>query len=139
MPDRHWSDDELISRLYGVGPQDGHLEECEDCGQRWRRFLAARERILKPPEVSQELLLRQRRRIYEKLEESEESRAWSFAPALAVAIMLVLAFVVSGPTPSPEPSLASSDAQFFSEIYSLVNTAEPQATEPIRGLFEAQQ
>jgi hypothetical protein len=140
MAGKHWSDDELVSRLYGVGPEDSHLEECEDCAERWRQLLAVRERVLSPPQVSEQVLAQQRRAIYERLEPSGEG-SWglSFAPALAVAMMLLLAFLVSGPSPSPQPSLASTDAQFFEEVYSLVENVEPQAIEPILGLFEVEQ
>jgi len=140
MADRHWSDDELVSRLYEVGPEGAHLKECEHCAQRWRRLLAAREQRLRAPEVSEEFLAEQRRAIYRRLDRAPaRSPSWPLAPALALAVMLLLAVVLSRPAPEPEASLASSDAQFFTEVYSVVQSTEPRAAGPLHGLFEVQQ
>jgi hypothetical protein len=140
MAGKHWSDDELLSRLYGVGPENSHLEECAECGERWRRLLAARERVLESPGVPETFLAAQRRAIYERLEHrAETARGFSLTPGLAVAVMILLALLVAGPRPKEQPRLASSDAQFFSEIYSVVQSTEPAAIEPIRGLFEVEQ
>ena len=35
MYDKHWSDDDLVARLYGVKPEDPHIRECGFCAQRW--------------------------------------------------------------------------------------------------------
>ncbi len=34
MTSRHWTEDELVAHLYGVGPTDGHLEVCNECSSR---------------------------------------------------------------------------------------------------------
>ncbi len=144
MPARHWTDDELIARLYGVGPEDGHLEECGECAARWRRFVAVRERALVEPEVSQEFLTAQRRRIYERI---EAPRHVFWKPALGVPIaataMILAALLLSGPKPSPQPTLASSDrpkdAELFADIYDTLESAELQALSPVQGLFEEKQ
>lgn len=140
MKQRHWNDDELIARLYGVGPPDGHLEECEDCAGRWRRLLAARQRLLRPPEVSEKRMALLRHAINRRIEEPAENWRPAFAGALATVALLFLALLLSRPAPSPEPlmavSSAPSEAELFAEIYDTAETAEPAAVAPIHSLFE---
>lgn len=142
MAGKHWSEEELIQRLYGVGPEGRHLEECEECGERWRRLLAVRSRVLESPQAPEEFLARQRRAIYQRIEQPDR-RAWrpALVHAAGLALLLVFALLVLRPGPEPQPTMASasSDAQFFSEVYSEVQSIEPDAVAPIRGLFEVQQ
>ena len=136
MAGRHWTGEELIGRLYGIGPGDGHLEECAECSERWQRLLIARSEVLQVPHVPEDLLIRQRRAVYDQLEQPR--RAWrpAFAHAVAVAMLLVLAILMLRPALTPQPTRASSDTQLFSEVYSEIQSTEPDAVAPIRGLFE---
>lgn len=138
MKTRHWSDDELIDELYGVGPGDGHLGECEECQTRRQRLQAARERTLEPVAVSEEFLSRQRRAFHQRLEKRERAARWyRLAPAaLATAAVVVLAVALYRPAPAPvaEPN----DAQLFAESYSMVASDEPEAVQWVHGLFETE-
>ncbi len=139
MRQRHWSDEELIARLYGSEPEGGHLEECEGCGRRWRALLAARERFLAEPELPAGFLARQRVQIYEVLDQRAQPwwrRAW--APVTAAAVMVLLALLIVRPAPMPQPRMASSEAQVFAEVYALVES-EPEAVTPMYALFEVRQ
>lgn len=137
---KHWSDEDLIDRLYGIGPADGHLQECGDCRQRWLAVQRRREASRVSAEVPVALLAAQRARILERME-GGLSRPWGIrlTPALATLGVLVLGLVLSRPDPAPAPSLASNDSQFFTEIYAMVDSTGPMAADPIYGLFEEQQ
>ena len=63
----HWSDEDFIDHVYGVGPYDGHLDVCGECRARARLTSARRESVTRPPEVSHEFLAEQRRRIHLRL------------------------------------------------------------------------
>jgi hypothetical protein len=132
---KHWSNEDLIDRLYGIGPDNSHLDECEDCRARWLQVQARRSIVLEPPEVPRELLLAQQRAIRDRIESGHRG-SWTFrlAPVMAAFCVVVLGLVLSGPAPPPEPSLAVND-QFYSEIYSMVES-EPWVAEPMYGLFE---
>ncbi len=139
MKHAHWSDEELIARLYGSEPEDGHLEECEECGRRWRALLAARARFLAEPDLPAGFLARQRAQIFAVLDQG--AQPWwrrAVAPVTAAAAMSLLALLLVRPAPTPQPSLASSEAQVFAEVYALVES-EPEAVTPIYALFEVQQ
>ena len=140
MEVRHWSDNELIARLYGAAQDDGHVEQCEECTRRWRQLQAVRLSVLAEPHVPPDLLARQRRAVYLRLE-NPAAYPWQipFAPAVAVMMMILVAIVLSRPAPSPEPARASSEAQLISDVYSVVQSSEPNATAPIQGLFEVKQ
>jgi hypothetical protein len=141
MADKHWNDDELIGRLYGVGPEDGHLEECRDCAGRWRQLLAVRRCVLEAPEPSQEFLAAQRRALCERIERGD-APSWRvpFIPSMAGAVMmLLLGFLLSGPRPAQQPSMAASSDVQLTEVYAAVQDVEPAAVEPIHGLFEENQ
>ena len=77
------------------------------------------------------------RSVYQRLE-TERGGLWILqpAPALAAVSLVVLGVLLSEPVPPPQPTLASNDAQFYTEIYSLVENTEPEAMAPIYGLFE---
>ena len=134
---KHLSDEDLINRLYELGREDSHLDECEECRARWLELLARRQRLLVTPQVPAELLAGQRRSIYQRLEtERSGFGPIRFAPAVAAVSVVVLGVLLSRPVPAPQPTLAVNDAHFFTEIYSLVESTEPEAVAPIYGLFE---
>jgi len=138
MTSRHWNDDELIARLYGLGPQDGHLEECGKCSARWRSLVAARERRPAEEPVSEEFLAAQRQSVIRRLDAGRGFRRWLilWPPALATAAVVVLAVVLY--RPSPVAPRDPSDAELFAESYSLAQGLEPVAVEWVHGLFETE-
>ena len=137
---RHWDDHELIERLYGLGPEDGHLDECEHCAGRMSALLSARGQNLAPPAVAEELLARQRLAIRRSLETPGVHRRWlPYGSAVATAAVLLAAVLLYRPAPAPEPNRFPSDAEIFAEAYSLARSSEPLAAEPMHALFEEEQ
>lgn len=134
----HWSDEDLINKLYGIGREDSHLSECAACGARWNAIEARRQELTVEPEISASFLAAQRRQIHERLED-RSGFGWHlpFAPAMAVMCVVVLGVMLSGPAPSPPPTTMAtnglSDSEFYTEIYSLVENPEPWAAEPVCG------
>jgi hypothetical protein len=66
---------------------------------------------------------------------------WKAVTAFAGAAAMVLGFIAYHPE-LPKPAAvqtASSDSQFFNEIYSDLQQTEPRAVKPIRRLFQEQQ
>lgn len=141
MRERHWTDEELIARLYGVGPSDGHVEQCAECSGRWRDLMAARERVLQErPVVADSFWAAQRRAVMDRIEHrTHKPWMWSLTPVLSTVALVLMAIVLSRPVPVEQPVLSSSEAELFTDIYSEVHSAEPAAVTPIRGLFEAGQ
>ena len=128
MGSRHWDDHELIERLYGLGPADGHLDECELCAARMSALASAREQVLAPPYVSEELMTRQRLAIRRSLETPARNRRWlPYGSAVATAAVLLMAVLLYRPAPAPKVSGTLSDAEFFAEVYSLTKSSEPVA------------
>ena len=137
---KHLSEDELIELLYGLGPEASLLESCESCRHRWQSLLERRKQFLagvpQPPEA---FLAEQRRSIYRKIE-AQRPAEWRLQPAAALATVavLVLGLLLSLPAPERQPTRASNDSQFFTEVYALVESAEPLAAGPISALLEEQ-
>jgi len=139
MNNVHWTDDQLIGRLYGVGPDDGHLERCEECAGRWRALEVSRALLLEPAPAPDEFLAGQRRAIYGRLEHGAGRRfGWLklATAAAATAAVVVLAVVLYRPAPAPRSGL--SDAELYAEVYSLVQSDEPLAIQPIHAIFEVE-
>lgn len=134
---KHWSDEDLIDRLYDAGREDPHLDECEGCRARWLELLERRQQMLEEPDVPADFLAAQRREIYQRLDSAEHAWPFRLAPALAAMAAVVLGIVLSLPAPPPQPTLALNDT-FYTEIYSMVESPEPAAAEPIYALFEVQ-
>ncbi len=93
----HWTDEQLIASLYGVGPENGHLGGCEECKSRRSLLLANRNNSEAigslDPEVSFEYLAAQRRAICEKL---EVRSAWPSMPGLRRWVSVAVTLLVLG-------------------------------------------
>ena len=139
MNGNHYTADELLGRLYGVGPQDAHLDHCPECRARWEALQSRRARLLAGPELDPAFLARQRAAI---LERAARPRALAprLAPAYAAALLLVMAVFLTRPVEPPVPALsARGDSQVFAEAYALLQRDVPRAGLPIQALFEEQQ
>ncbi len=131
---KHWSDREILEHIYGLGPDDRHLESCVSCGDRIR---AARARRLDlEPAAGPGFLARQHAATLARVGHGPRAR---WAPAVgAVAACTLLAFLSFRPDPAPEPLVSSTDHQLYSDIYASLNAGAPRAAEPLQALFEGQ-
>jgi hypothetical protein len=139
MRDKHWSDEELVAKLYGVGPEDGHLDECESCARRWEA-IRGRHKSLRAPaiEVPETFLAAQRRAIHVRLGEKPHAFPRLLYPVLA-ALLLAMFLVVKRPPPEePSPARRIPDSQLFDDVFRIVSDTEPSSIGPIRSLFEEQ-
>ncbi len=142
---RHWTEDDFIERIYGVGPPDTHLDDCRECHAAWRAFAARRDslRAAEPPQIPAEVLMSQRREIHRRMERPAKPLVKRVVPVLAAAGMLATALLLVRPSAvSPQPPARaivienpSSDAQFFREMAAMAQSSEPRAAKPIEGLF----
>ena len=142
MDDRHLSDDELLDRLYGIAVQsDVHLDACAECRGRWNALCKARSSELARHQLNmtEAFLLHQRVKVMSAIER-RAARPWLPGPfpALAAAMVCAVAIILTLPSPAPEP-YQISDAQFFSEVYSVAESNAPQSAAPIQNLFQGEQ
>lgn len=141
MAQKHWTEDEFIARLYELGPQDGHLEECPECAVRWRQLLARREELRAPLALDEALLARRRQAVY-AAGQIPPARRWvpyGLAVAASVAVFAVALSVsrqAGPPAQVADSSQTISDSELLADVYSLVHSPEPAALEPVRALFE---
>lgn len=142
----HWTDDELIQHLYGVGRSDGHVDGCRDCQARLsvaemqRRALEADLSASGHEVASYDFLMAQRRRIYAKL--SQPASRWSgisvgrLAPAAAALLVLAGGVVVYDQRFRQEATNQHvSDAQLAHDVSCMAADSEPRSTAPLRALF----
>jgi predicted anti-sigma-YlaC factor YlaD len=134
---KHLTTDELVDKLYGVGA-DGHLNECEECSERFGQLRERREMVTQPLEASYEFLAAQRRDIYARMGEKPQARM-KWVPALAAAACLVAAgvFVHHPAAQVAKPEVV--DPQLFADVYSMEQSMEPLAAKPIHALFDQDQ
>jgi len=149
MTNGHWSDEDLIHRMYGVGPEEAarlaHLEACPECAARWQAVERQRTVFVesaRSAQVDESLLRAQRDAVWRRLEEARRPWLWRMAPAGATALLLVFAVYLHRPAPQPEPAQVAlyqqiSDEQLFSEIASIADETAPRAVQPIQALFDA--
>jgi hypothetical protein len=145
---QHLSDDELIGLLYGLGDGDGHLTHCSECGERWsemhKALGMARAESSTAAEFSGRRLAIQRQQILQRLEQPDSvSLGWRWVPVATAASLLVAAMFFHERSAVPQHSPAASaavntetDAQLFTDVYSMEQDVEPKAAAPIRALFQ---
>lgn len=141
----HWTDEQLIAHLYGVGPNDGHVEECRDCQVRLIAMQSQRqaaERASSSEDVSFEFLAAQRRRIYEKITvptpgwwPAMQVRRWVAGTAGLLVVAGGLLLIENRGRP-PVASNNISDAQLAQDVSRMAEDPEPPATAPLQALFE---
>ncbi len=134
----HWTDDQLIDHFYGVGPGDGHLQDCAHCQARFAAMETRRRQLSVDESVSDGFLAAQRRAIYARL--GQRHRWWHAWPMGRFAGVAALFIVLAGTVTlyqSHQRELAESraDAQLAQEVSRMSFESEPAATAPLKGLF----
>lgn len=138
----HWTDDRLIEHLYGVGPEDGHLQICGECQARLSAAQSVRLRLETDlasdgESAGYDFLMAQRRRIYARLNEPAKSWTGRWAPALAMLVALAGGLVIYDRGFRQERlDRHVSDAQLASEVSCMASDSEPRSTAPLQALFE---
>ena len=136
----HWTDDQLIAYLYGVGPDDHHLSNCQECHSRLSKF-QERQQELRSEDVDIELLVAQRRCIYAKLTAPVhwsarwQVRRWASVAAMAVAFGGGALFYEEHEQQHAAKS-GLSDAQLAQEVSLLAQNSEDVPTGPLEALFD---
>jgi hypothetical protein len=134
---KHLTTDELVDRLYGMGAGD-HLDDCEECAERFRQLRERREMAAEPVPAFHEFLAAQRRNIYARMGEQPQARMkWLPALTAAACLLAVGVFVHHPAAKVAKPEVM--DPQLFADVYSMEQSMEPQAAMPIDALFEQDQ
>lgn len=141
----HWTDEQLVEHIYGVGPEDKHLEGCLECQGRlasFRQHRQAVERSAGGDGVTFDFLAAQRRNIYARLADRTSwwprlgVRRWATAAAAAVALTGGIVVYENTQQHSLQARNKISDAQLAQEISQIASDSEPQPIAPLQALFE---
>jgi hypothetical protein len=142
---RHWSRDEMVSHLYGLDPAEGlnagHLETCASCHSEWLALQERRRESLSGMTVSEDLLRRQRRAVFARIEKPRRpAPLWGLVPAAMTALLLVgVSFQSREPVEHIQTAaITASDRELFNELSEMIQEDTPRAAAPIRALFEEQ-
>lgn len=141
----HWTDEQLIASLYGVGPENDHLRHCQKCESRraslWSNRGALEDTEPNEKELSFEFLAAQRRAVCERL---AARPAWPSIPgwrrwAPAAMALLLLgggAAVYEKHHAGQVAGSQLSDAQLAFEVSRMSQDWQDQPAAPLQGLFE---
>ena len=122
---RHWTEEDFLHRMYGIGGGDeSHLESCTECGEQLKRWEQRRSAVTAEPEVSHEFLAAQRRAIYGRLTEPRSTWGFRWASAMAATLMVALGLFFFRPGQAPQPPAVHTDDSVFAEVYSIEQSAE---------------
>ncbi len=134
----HWTDEQLVDHLYGLGPADGHLDQCELCTNRLSSMQARRQQVSPEETVSDDFLAAQRRAIYARM--SKPHHWWSDVPVRHWAAAAAMFMVLAGSAAvyqdhRRELAEARSDAHLAQEVSQMAFESESPVTAPLQGLF----
>jgi len=138
MTERHWTNEEMLAHVYGVGPEDNHPDRCLECRQAVKNLEATHVSMLPTQEPDYQFLAAQRRAIYARI----ETRRGGFfslklTHAFAATAMLVCGFMLSLPKPVVTVDTAvSHEDRFYTNLYAEISSDMPSAAGPIQHLFE---
>jgi anti-sigma factor RsiW len=141
MCDRHWTDDELLLRLFDERPADEHLETCVECGRRWEaiqdKYESRRETL---SEISEARLAAQRIAVHARLEAKSRNSRLILAPSLVAlaALVLIASMVFKSASLKPLAPETISGDEVFEEVFGMSLSTEPTAIGPVQSLFEEQ-
>jgi hypothetical protein len=134
----------LIASLYGIGPNNSHLDECAPCRERLSALSANRQALEREAgndsEVSFAFLAAQRREIYAGL--LEPARLWQrfsvrrWASAAITVLVLGSGFAVFEQHQRESAKNQISDVQLAQEMSSVSQDLEAQPVAPLQGLFD---
>lgn len=141
----HWTDEQLVEHLYGVGPGDGHLDACAACRAKLTDMQACRGvaelNPLADESVSQDFLMAQRRAIYARI--SAPARWYAGVAfkrwASAAAMLLVLGGSVFVYQERQRPAADTdrlTDVELARDVSRMSQDSEGLPTAPLQALFE---
>ena len=135
----HWTDEQLIEHLYGIGPENKHIDECVECRERLAAMVASRHAIESASapleQVPFELLAAQRRAVYSRLSRPFHIRRWAAAAATVVLLASGVLMYEQNQQPAPPPQQVT-DAQLADQVSQLAQDSEPAPAAPLEGLFD---
>ena len=141
----HWTDEQLIEHLYGIGPAGEHIESCAYCRERLSSLVAARraleQQAAMPDQVPFDLLAAQRRTVYARMEREQRwtlsvgGRRWAAACAM-VALLAGGTFLYQQRGHQAAVQSKVTDAQLAQEVSQLAADGESPSTAPLQGLFD---
>jgi len=144
----HWTEEELLAHLYGVGPQDGHELKCKQCQSRLSDIEISRvqNELLyeQGSEVGAEFFAAQRRSIYARIGEPKTGfavRRW--VPGLAILGTICAGLVLFEPRSVHHSTQAAyrqavtrvSDTALVEDVGFIAMQQEPDPAAPIKELF----
>ena len=137
MCDKHWTDDELIARLYDLQPENDHLAKCVSCAQRLDA-IRSKYKELRPPQidVSPEFLAAQRRAIRQQIHTKRKSLPRILVPVIVSLLLAVIVMVYRPASVTPPTKQQISDTELFDDVFNRISDPLPSSAGPIRSLFE---
>ena len=141
----HWTDEQLIEHLYGIGPDSRHLEECDECRRRWSAMIAARRAVepetMANEEVPSDFLAAQRRSIYARIDRGQgwpsrlNAHRWAAVGAMLALLGGGAALYEQSRQQQTTPNRVT-DAQLAQEVSQIASDSEPLPTAPLEALFD---
>ncbi len=134
----HWTDEQLVDHLYGVGPADGHLDQCESCINRLSSMHTRRQQVSPEETVSDDFLAAQRRAIYARM--SKPHHWWQDIPVRHWAASAAMFSLLAGSAAvyqehRREVAEARADAHLAQEVSQMAFGTDSPSTAPLEGLF----
>jgi hypothetical protein len=138
MSDQHYSDDDLVALLLGMGPADAHLANCELCSGRWRKFQKVHQLRRAEIEVPADLLAAQRRAVYARVDQKPGKFRSAWLPLPVVALLVLLIIAVFRPASQKITTDVISEDKALQDVFTVASRIDAAGLKPVKSLFEVQ-
>lgn len=139
MNPNHWTDERMTRRLYGLEGDDGHIESCDRCRDRWERMCGKKRSLAMTGVIPEEFLAIQRRSILRRLKNPQPRLQLKALPAMAAILLILVVATIFRQDNRQEPPEGLPDPQLYQEVFSMAGSTSSSAVEPIESLFEVEQ
>ncbi len=134
MNPNHWTDERMIGRLYGLEADDGHIEACKQCRERWEMVCRRKKSLVVNPAIPEDLLACSAPIYFQAAEQSAAPSPIQGAACQVAVLLILVVTTIFRPGARQDPGEGVPDTQLYQDAFSIADSTSSSAVQPIQSL-----